>query len=466
MRTRISVLLLGVAIAVSSMSACGNDSTAPEDTGPPTFSRMIGGKAVDDTNGNGVVVTSDGLRVVVGTCNSELNVTGSSKTLDATGTSHVYFLGFKPDGSLAWSTLVPGSGLAPSFSSMARDANNNLLVIGTFFGDVTFGTTSLTNAGGLDILIAKLDATGHPTWVQAAQTGLDDSGRGIVAAADGSIYLTGSCSGEISVGGITTGAFGKYGGFMVKLNPGGTAVWQKTAIPATESSCSGVAVSQDGSVVMCGAYLGASVSIDGHSLTNDGGGDGFISRFASDGTWMGNIHIGGTGSGGGTSITTIDDEPVIAGTFSGTVDFDVNTAGGALSSVNTDGFVARYSKTGELRWVTVLGGASDQLVTNVVHTGTGEILVCGTFLSVITAGSKTLIASGGVDSSFIRLSGGGQVLSASTVAGTVEETTAGIATAGGAAIIVGTTRSSDLAFPDGTHRSLFGAMDAFIYQQP
>ena len=466
MRKPFSILLLCVAFAMSPLAGCGSSSTAPQDTGPPTFSRLIGGNSTDATLMYGVVATSDGLRVVTGLCSTTLRVSETPTALDATGTSQIYFLAFGQDGTLAWSTIVPGSGATVTIRAMARDSDNNLLVTGTFPDNLTFGTTSLTNPGGKAIFMAKLDATGHPTWVQSAHGTQNDAGLDVAAAPDGTVYVCGSATGEISVAGEDVGTIGKTSGFLVKLLPNGGGTWQQTAVPAEASVCNGVTVSQDGSILVAGGYGNSTVEIGGETLPNDGNTDGFIARFGADGTPMGNIRIGGTGFVAMVRITAIDDEPIVVGTFTGLADFDVNTSAGSDAAVGTDSFIARYTKAGELRWVTTFTGTNEQQITGVSRTSSGEIVACGFFGSILTVGSKSLTASGPLDGFIARLSGSGQLLSLAQISGSNEELAAGIASLGDAAIVVGRTTSTVVTFPDGTQRTPFGGNDSFIYQQP
>ena len=101
-------ILLSLALLAALLSSCSDDSTSPTDNGDVTFSRMIGSPG-SDTNTRGVVVTSDGLRVVVGMFTGTLRVTGSSDSLVATDASDVFLTAFRADGTLAWKRVVRGS---------------------------------------------------------------------------------------------------------------------------------------------------------------------------------------------------------------------------------------------------------------------------------------------------------------------------------------------------------------------
>ncbi len=467
MRMRFLVLLLFVAVAMPLLDGCGSDPTGPENGGSSAFSRMIFGSGTDNTLSGDVAVTSDGLRVMVGQCGHSLQITGSSTTLDPSGTSHFFVAGFNADGSTSSVTLVPGAGTPPEIHAMVSDPSNNLVIAGFFFSDITFGSINLTGSGSGDVFVAKLDATGHPMWAQGGTQGvLDDEATDLAVAPDGSIYVAGLAYGEIGLAGVTAGVAGKYSGYLVKLGANGDGIWQKTATATSQSTCWGTAVSQDGSVLVCGDFAGSSVTIGGVVLPNDGLANAFISRFSAGGAGMGNIRIGGPGTAVARRVATIGDEPVVAGTFTGTADFDVDTSAGSMAAVGIDVFIARYSRAGELRWVVTLGGADDQFVSDLALTDSGDIVVCGTFSTILTAGSTTLNSVGATDAYFARVSADGQVRSAQRVGGSNDETTTGIAVSGASIIVVGSSKSNDLSFPDGSQRPLAGEIDAFIYQQP
>jgi len=460
MNKHVSILLFAVAF----VAGCGDSSTTPTNDTPPTFSKMMGASG-NGTNVNCVVAMSDGSSVVSGQGNI-LNITGSSTPLDGAGTSGAFFAGVKPDGSIGFRTFVPGSGGFPSIEAMTRDSNDNLLVAGRFSTNQTFGTTSLTNHGSSDILIAKLDATGHPVWVQGAGATGDDEGLDIAAASDGSVYVCGIVNGKVLIAGQDAGVVGKTSGYLVKLQSGGGGSWRQTAAPSAVANCTGVAVSQDGSVVVVGNYTGTDVGIGGVILPNDGAANGFIARFDASGTPLGNIRIGGTGGVAVVAVTTIGDEAVVAGSFSGTADFDVNTSAGVVAAVGSDAFVARYTKAGQFRWVQTFGTTGDQTATHLARSGSGDILVCGSFENTFSAGSTLLSARGAFDLFAVRLSGSGSVLAVRQLGGSGSEELADVASSNGALIVAGTTGSSQFTFPDGTTRTAFGTVDGFLYRQP
>ncbi len=79
--------------------------------------------------------------------------------------------------------------------SIATDANGNAYITGYFYSPaITFSTTTLTNAGGQDIFIAKFDSGGSVLWAKSEGGIKYDYGQGIATDANGNIYVSGQFS--------------------------------------------------------------------------------------------------------------------------------------------------------------------------------------------------------------------------------------------------------------------------------
>lgn len=459
--------LLAVCLALLlSVAGCGDGSTSPEDDGPATFSRMMGSIFNHETIVMGVAVMSDGTRIVCGDFEGALVVTGDPDTILAGGLPRNYLARFRPDGSVISTTQIGGG--AVGLRRMARDRDDDLLLVGSFGGTSTFTNQTFTAVNG-DMIFAKLHSNGAAAWVQVGSASGTDEGTDIAAASDGNIYMTGVASGEMSVAGEDVGQSGHPTGFMVKLRSDGVGVWQQTAaVSGATSACTAVAVSADGTVVACGNYDSPTLEFAGDVLNHGSGSfDAFIGRFAADGTPMGSIHIQSAGSVIPVELTTIDNDAVVTGSYDATTDFDTEGAGGAIKADGTlNAFVARYSETGALRWVKTFRPGNNQTGLSISPLAGGNILVCGRFETTITLGSKTLTSTGNTDVFIARMDGDGDVLSVSRIGGPGEEEGLLATTTGSTAIIVGGTGSDPVTFPDGTHRTRIGTFDGYIFQQP
>lgn len=108
----------------------------------------------------------------------------------------------------------------------------------------------------------------------------------------------------------------------------------------------------------------------------------FVAKFAPDGTviWTRRLSTGF----GETTITKVatdgENSIYIAGSFSGTVDFDPRRTVHNVTAVGgTDAFVCKLSKNGNLLMVKTFGGASDDAVGGLAVDSAGNIFLGGTF---------------------------------------------------------------------------------------
>jgi len=95
-------------------------------------------------------------------------------------------------GSFAWAQSAGGSGRDEAEALAVSGAN--VYVAGYFAGSATFGTTTLTSAGGYDAFVAKLtDAgpTGSYAWAQRAGGSDDDRALELTVAGTG-VYVAGA----------------------------------------------------------------------------------------------------------------------------------------------------------------------------------------------------------------------------------------------------------------------------------
>ena len=90
-----------------------------------------------------------------------------------------------------WAKSAGGTGYESS-TGVCTDASGNVFITGLFFSPtITFGTTTLTNAGGMDIFIVKYDATGNVLWAKSAGGVYGERGQSVCTDASGNVFITG-----------------------------------------------------------------------------------------------------------------------------------------------------------------------------------------------------------------------------------------------------------------------------------
>ena len=185
-----------------------------------------------------------------------------------------------------------------------------------------------------------------------------------------------------------------------------------------------IAVSAKGYAVLGGNFTG---EIDFHpyeeyaeeSAAADG--DIFISMLDSSGeyqwTWV---------ASSDESITLhamaadTDGNILLAGAFSGTVDFDYGPGEYSLTaSGGSDAFVARISSGGSILWASTFGGKTDDAALGVASGTDGRVYATGTFSDTVTFLDKDgeVTASGTEDAWMMQLGASGETTWAATFGG-------------------------------------------------
>jgi Beta-propeller repeat len=228
--------------------------------------------------------------------------------------------------NLAWAASMGGVSTESANNAVLVDSANNVYVGGAFSLKSTFGLGSdavtLTSAGNQDAFLAKYSSTGTLLWVrQAGGTGVD------------SVY--------------------------------------SLAFDAT------------GNVIMVGSYSGVASFGSGsakQSITSLGGADGYLAKYAPDGTFAWVRQLSGTGDEYARSVSTDRAGNIfIGGSFTDNV-----IAGSGSSKVtirtfgSTDGYLAKFASNGNFVWIRQVGGPSIEFVYGITVDKDGNVAVAGT----------------------------------------------------------------------------------------
>jgi hypothetical protein len=100
--------------------------------------------------------------------------------------------------------------------------NGTDLILGGFFNStLALGGTArmltATAGSGLDVFVAKLDATMTPTWAVQFGAGGEDRGTQVALDANGDVYVAGTFAGEVAFGAVNLMAKGPHDIFLAKL---------------------------------------------------------------------------------------------------------------------------------------------------------------------------------------------------------------------------------------------------------
>ncbi|WP_343632685.1 SBBP repeat-containing protein [Fluviicola sp.] len=265
-------------------------------------------------------------------------------TLTPAGDYDIFVQKMDVSGNLLWAKALGGSG--NDFSqSVKTDASGNVYITGYFTGTADFdpgaGVANRTSAGGDDIFVQKMDASGNFIWAKSFGGTSNDHAYCITVDASGNACTTGNYGGvadfDPGTGTANLTSSGSFSNaFIQKMDDSGNYLWAKSFGGTNDER--GYSITQDasGNVYAIGYYSGT-VDFDPGpgtlNLSSNASLDLFIVKLSISGGLVWAKSFGGTSSEIGYGIAVDTHENVYTtGWFAATADFDPGTGTANLTS--------------------------------------------------------------------------------------------------------------------------------------
>ena len=213
---------------------------------------------------------------------------------------------YDTSGNVTWAKSAGGTSNGSLGNSVATDATGNIYVTG-YFGSptVTFGTTTLTNAGIGNIFIVKYDSNGNVIWAKSAGGIASDYANSVATDATGNIYITGFfSSSSITFGTTTLTNAGNTDIFIAKYDINGNVICAKSAGGASNDQGNSVATDANGSTYITGRFASPSITFRTTTLTNLGTYDVFIAKLSVISTSYVNTNVNCYGGNSGSATVS------------------------------------------------------------------------------------------------------------------------------------------------------------------
>ncbi|MBD1940078.1 DUF4347 domain-containing protein, partial [Microcoleus sp. FACHB-68] len=338
---------------------------------------------------------------------------------------------FSQEAEYAWGRQLGGSGNDVGYS-ISVDSSGNVYTTGSFNGTADFdpgpSTLNLTSAGGDNIFVSKLNASGTLVWAKQLGGG-NGSGRGIATDSSGNVYTTGSFNGTVDfnpdTGTLNLASIGDDS-FISKLNADGSLAWARQLGGSGNAYGRSIAVDSSGNVYTTGYFNGTTDFDPGTGTSNltSGSNDIFVSKLNADGSFAWAKQLGGSIGDFGYSIAVDSSGNVyIASAFTGTVDFDpgAGTFNLTSNSGSPDAFILKLNADGSFAWVKQMGGSSWDIPYSITVDSSGNVYTTGSFSGTADfdpgAGTLNLTSAGG-DNIFVnKLDTNGSLLWAKQLGG-------------------------------------------------
>lgn len=234
------------------------------------------------------------------------------------------------------------------------------------------------------ILSQLSQAQDYLNWVHTIGDMTEEIANDMVVDSDENIYIVGELHGPVNMN--PTGNFsisppvGNLGVYVAKYDKTGAFLW---AIPFDADSGSDITINGAGSVLVTGTFTGTA-TFSTTTVTNTLSATTstiYIASFdKNNGAFQGAAIIEGTGDQEPLDIKPSGNSILLAGTFTGTADFDVTT--GTANEVQTGSvnnlFIAQINNQVSLSWVkSIASNSADNIIDDIEADAAGNVYAVG-----------------------------------------------------------------------------------------
>ena len=308
--------------------------------------------------------------------------------------------------TVSWATTLGGT-LSEAVYDMKVDAAGNSYLIGTFLGEASFGSTTLTSKGANDIYVVKLSTTGDVIWARSAGGTGTDAALGVAVDTTGNVYVTGYFKTQATFDTTTVTGSATIGNFfLAKYSSSGHLLWIVDEDATKWSGGKVLELDNAGNPIVAG-ILWETGTFGTTTLTSKGKGDPFVAKYSANGDFVWAMNFGGIDYDLVTDMVVNDkNEIFLAGQFKESIPTIKNWFGTSLSAIGKqDAFVVKIKSTGAVAWGEGLGSSEDDSATGIALDSVGDVVCIGTFGGTINFNSTTsFVPVGGKDSFMFRLS--------------------------------------------------------------
>ena len=301
-----------------------------------------------------------------------------------------------PTGGALWAQSFPGRG---KIAGIAVDGAGAITAVGAFVGRLEFGEIVLeSKSARSDLFIARLTPQGRVVWANRYGSAAYEAATAVVVDGGGNCYVTGTYQQDLDFGLGSLDNRLVYDVFVVKLDPGGKALWNQGfhAAGGTETTGLALALAPNGDVLVAGRVQGTADFGRGFTTPHRGSADAFVARLTADGKPLGGKRFGGRDAAEANAIT-VDrhGDVVLAGAFSSELRVDGGTT--LKSAGSKDVFVLALDGALSPRRSKRFGGTGADAARAVVVDGQQRIFAAGSFDGDLGLGDNAPVGPGGSD---------------------------------------------------------------------
>lgn len=286
-----------------------------------------------------------------------------------------------------WTHTFQGDGYDHS-AAVVTDYSNDVIVTGWFSSLIDFdpgpGVANETSSGGMDIFVLKMDQNGNYIWSESIGGIHVDEGYDLDVDANNNIYLLGVMMNTVDFdpGGETYSltSSGLRDIFLLKLDQNGDFLWARNFGSAGNDYGYSIAIDSQGNSLITGKHAGIADLNPGPGVYSSGTGIGwtsFVVKLDPEGNFLWAASLGPDAEGYSVA-TDSQDNIILTGNFSNTIDFDPGSGTQNVAAVaNEDIYVLKLNPDGQFDFVKTWGSSGIDKAQSVLVDQNDYIYVSG-----------------------------------------------------------------------------------------
>lgn len=341
--------------------------------GTPQWAQRAGGAGSDRCNALAATATGD--VYLVGFLDAAGGTAGGT-TFGTNSGGGALVAAYSPQGVGRWARREDAGS---SYSGVATDASNNVLVTGTMSNTLTLGAQTLTSAGGSDLLLARYSASGALLGASREGGTNNETGVALCATPANGLVVVGSTeSSSLTVGSTSLPSSGGTRDVLVVAYgaTGNVSFARRLSSGGGQDAVSAVVVDAQGNTYVAGTFANntrlGSVSLAAARQ------EVFVAKYSPAGTvlWARQLSSPLPVQTGGLALDAAGNA-YVAGAFVGTLSTGTSFLSSAGGSNDTDAFLLKYDPQGTVLWARSAGGGSFDAVRDVAVSAAGEVTIAG-----------------------------------------------------------------------------------------
>ncbi len=278
------------------------------------------------------------------------------------GGGDIFIRRYAPDSSEIWTrqfgTAMGGGG---GVDALAFDASGAVVIVGY----VTGALQGQTFAGNEDAFVSKYAADGTELWTRQFGTSSGDEALGVAVDPSGNVFIAGLAGfGGDAFPGQTSA--GQGDAFVRKYAPDGSELWTRQFGTSASDVATGVGLDLSGNILVVGDTQGAFPG-----LTNAGGEDVFVRKYAGDGTEIWTREFGSSAADYGYAMSTDTNGDVFA------VGATYGALPGQTYGGSGDAFVRKYGPDGTALWTRQFGSTASEVAMGASVDASYNLFIAG-----------------------------------------------------------------------------------------